>query len=198
MVRSSLPMRRRVRIVLVTTSCAVGCLITSQSSFQPLPPVTTPVIVDEPGVTSPRLANLVVVERGDQTTLVSFRVPVDDDGLDDPLQFQFFVNTDRDCLPRDGGNNCEPTLRLGERAPTGARRRFVQQDITLPNLGCNRVELWVSSRFRLSGNYRTPERDGDVSSATWWIFVRPRPGTTTDPDAGTADPVEQCPFLVQP
>ncbi len=184
-------MRRRVRTLLVTTSCAVGCLITSQSSFQPLPPVTTPIIVDEPGVTSPRLANLVVVERGDQTTLVSFRVPVDDDGLDDPLQFQFFVNTDRDCLPRDGGNNCEPTLRLGERAPTGARRRFVQQDITLPNLGCNRVELWVSSHFLPEGDRHTPQRAGDVDFATWWIF---KPAT----GAATVDPIESCAARVQP
>lgn len=184
---------------LATTSCTVGCVITSQSSFQPLPAVTPPVIVDEPGVTSPRLSNIVVLERGDDPVQLSFRVPVDDDGVDDPLQYQFFVNADRDCLPRDGGNNCEPTLRLGERAATGMRRRFVEQsNLTIPNLGCNRVELWVSSRFRLSGNYRTPEREGDVASATWWVFVRPRPGTTTDPDAGTADPVEQCPFLVQP
>ena len=61
-----------------------------------------------------------------------------------------------------------------------------------------RGALGASSRFGLTATSPTPERNGDVSSATWWIFVRPRPGTTTDPDAGTADPVEQCPFLVQP
>lgn len=200
MVRSSLPMRRRVRIFLVTTSCAVGCLITSQSSFQPLPPVTPPVIVDEPNLTVPRLGNLVIIERSELTGLATktFTVPVDDDGLDDPLQYQFFVNTDRDCLARDGGTSCKPVDRLIEVSPNGMRRRIVGRTVNIPDDGCNRVELWVSSRFRLSGNYRTPEREGDVASATWWIFVRPRPGTTTDPDAGTANPVEQCRFLVQP
>lgn len=183
---------------LVTTSCAVGCLITSPSSFQALPPVTAPVIVDEPGVTSPRIGNIIIVDQGDSPTLVqSFRVPVEDNGLFDPLQFHFFVNADRDCLARNGGNNCQPQA-FGEKMGDGTRRRLLVQEVPITELGCNRVELWVSSRFSLSGNYRTPERDGDVASATWWIFVRPRPGTITDPDAGTANPVEQCRFLVQP
>lgn len=190
-------MRRCVR-ALLATSCTVGCVITSPTSFDPLPPLTPPVIVDEPGVTAPRISNLVRVERGDQPVQVSFSVPVDDDGVDDPLQYQFFVNADRDCIPRDGGTNCEPTVRLGEAPTNGTRRRLVRRDIPIPNVGCNRVDLWVSSRFRLSGTYRAPEREGDVAFASWWIFVRPRPGTTPDPDAGAVDTVEQCQYLVQP
>lgn len=175
----------------------MGCLITTPSSFQALPPVTTPIIVDEPGVTDPRIANLVVAQRGDRDVVLPFHILVDDDGIDDPLQYLFFINVDRDCLPRDGGSQCGATI-VRDQAPSGVRRRVLDQPIRLTDIGCNRVEMWVSSRFRLNGNYHTPERDGDVASATWWVFVRPPPGTPTDPDAGTADPVERCQNLVRP
>ncbi len=160
------------------------------------PPVTVPQIRDVQGFTSPRLGALLEIDEGEEATTLEFRVPVDDDGVNDSMQYQFFVNEDRDCVARDGGVSCEPARRLGEVPPDGTRRRVISRVITFPDVDCNRVDLYVSSRLLQSGNFRTPEREGDLAFQTWWVFVRPRTPSTAD--GGVVNPVESCGFMVQP
>lgn len=185
-------------IAMMTSALATGCLVAPPPDFPTEAPLTAPVIVDVQGLTTPRLGNIVSVTRGDAPARVTFRVPIDDENADDLVQYQFFVNDNRDCLSGDGGAGCAPG-RVGERVPTGARRRIITETLSFDTLGCNRVELWVSSRFIFGGNFRTPLREGDVSFVTWWVFVRSNvgSGTVTD-DAGVTDPIERCDNIVQP
>lgn len=172
-----------------------GCIITETTKYDPQAPVTPPVIQDIQGIngTKPRLG--AYVDQSDPR--VEFNVPVDDEGVNDPLQYQFIINGDRDCVPLDGGLSCEPAERLGEIPPTGDRRRVINRTLTMPAVGCNRVELWVSSNLPLSGNFHTPARAGDIAFTSWWVFIRPRPGDITS-DAGVEDPISGCRFNVQP
>lgn len=159
--------------------------------------LTPPRIQDIQGLTVPRLGALFEVDEA-STEPLAFRIPVDDEGVTDPIQFQFFINSDRDCVPRDGGPSCEPGPRLGEVPADGTTRRFVTRSFAISSLQpyCNRIDLYVSSAFRLDGNFHTPVRDGDVDFRTWWVFVRPSVATATD--GGVSDPVMLCPFLLQP
>lgn len=164
-----------------------------------LPRLTPPRIQDVQGLTSPRLGALLEIDETDNTSY-DFRVPVDDEGVTDLLQWRFFLNDNRDCVPQDGSVNCEDDNQPGPRelGSNGAVRREIRQTVSGLVVGCNRVELYVSSRLRLSGNYRTPDREGDVDFRTWWIFVRPRSGTIPAGDGGVVDQVEACRFMVQP
>ncbi len=173
-------------IFLMTTSC----IITNPTEFVSERPLTPPRIRDVHGTTQPRLGNVVVLRSTD--TGVDFYVPVDDANPNDLLQWQLFINVDRDCAPVDGVG-CQPQQR-GEIAPDGNVRRFVARRIQENRfvVGCNRVELWVSSSFSLSeGDGHTPSRAGDVDFATWWVFKSPSDGTPVDP-------VESCAQRVQP
>lgn len=186
---------RRVT-ALCTSTISLGCLVAPPPNLPAEAPVTPPVFVDGAGLNTPRLGNIVSVMRGDTPARLEFRVHVDDDNVDDLLQYQFFVNDNRDCLRGDGGVGCSPG-RVGERNSNGMRRRVITETLTFDTLGCNRVELWVSSRFIFGGNFRTPVREGDFAFTTWWVFVRAAPGGGTV-DAGTPDPIEACGNLVQP
>lgn len=188
---------RAMCLPFVPLLLSAGCIITDTTQYDPQAPLTVPVIQDIQGLTTPRLGNLIEVERSDSNPTVEFRVPVDDDGLNDPLQFQFIVNGDRDCIALDGGSSCEPSERLGEIPPNGSLRRIITRTLTMPAVGCNRVELWVSSNLPLSGNFHTPARRGDIAFTTWWVFVRARPGDLSS-DAGAGDPVSRCRYQVQP
>ena len=183
--------------MIACTSCLTACLIT-RSTETLVAPVTAPRIQDVKGVTSPRLGGLLVLQQGTGPTQVDFRVPIDDDGVDKALESQFFVNANRDCVPMTG-TTCEPDLRPEIVPSDGNVRRMVVRTLTIPQVGCNRVELYVtSSQLLLSGNYRTPSVAGDLAFETWWIFVVPRGGTTTGADGGVFDPLQQCAYLVQP
>jgi hypothetical protein len=183
---------RRIALMLATTTGLAACLITRTEEVRVLPLLTVPRIQDVQGLTSPRLGALLEIEETDNTTQ-AFRVPVDDDGVNDLLQWRFFVNDNRDCVPQDGSVNCEPVNQPTphEIPSTGAVRREIRETVQLPETGCNKIELYVSSRLRLSGNYRTPDREGDIAFTTWWIFVRPRSGSIPA-DGGVGDQVESC------
>jgi hypothetical protein len=185
---------RRIALMLAATTSLSACLITRTEEVRVPTPLTRPRIQDVQGITTPRLGALFEVEETDRTT-VEFRVPVEDDGVNDLLQWRFFVNDDRDCVPQDGGSNCDPVDQPTPRElpGNGNRVREIREFVPVPRLGCNRIELWVSSRLRLSGNFRTPEREGDVDFTTWWIFVRPRDGSIP-----AGDPVELCTNRLQP
>ena len=183
--------------MLTFTSCLTACLIT-RSTENLVSPVTAPRIQDVQGITSPRLGALLVLQQGTGPTQVDFRVPVDDDGVDKSLEYQFFVNANRDCVPITG-TSCEPDLRPEVVPADGNVRRMVTRTITIPQTGCNRVELYVtSSQLLLSGNYRTPSVPGDIAFETWWVFVVARGSTAGSGDAGVFDPLQQCAYLVQP
>lgn len=188
---------RRIDSLIVAATLASGCLITRTEEVRVPSPLTPPRIQDIQGLTTPRLGSLIEVDETDQT-VVTFRVPVEDDGVDDLLQWRFFVNDNRDCVPQDGGSNCDP---LNQPTPrelpgNGTLVREVRETVRVPRTGCNRVELYVSSRLRLSGNFRTPERQGDLAFTTWWIFVRPRVPEASD--GGVDDQIKRCPFRIQP
>lgn len=172
-------------LVMTTTTC----IITNPTSYDPEPVLTPPRIRDLPERTRPRLGNLISLRETDTT--VVFEVPVDDSGVDDPLEWQLFVNVERECRSLDAA--CSPAQR-GTVAPNGAAQRVVEVTLAESALtpGCNRVELWVSSNFRFSGDVHRPQRDGDVDFATWWVFKRAAGGA----DAGAADPVESCVWRV--
>lgn len=182
-----------LRLPAMTLLMSMSCVITNPTEFVQERPLTPPRIRDEQGVTRPRLGNLIELRETD--TGVEFLVPVDDAYVGDVLQWQFFVNVDRDCRPT-GGTGCEAQAD-GELSPDGNVRRYVE--LSLPEhrfaVGCNRVELWVSSSFRRTGDRHTPTRVGDVDSTTWWVFKRARAGAG---DAGTLDPVESCANRVSP
>jgi len=185
----------------ILTASTAGCLITNPPTFLSEPPLTPPQIVDEQGVTEPRVGNILdlTAPADGRPTVVTFRVPIVDEGVNERLWYQFFLNNDRDCIELDGGVPCEPSDRLRTIPGNGQRRRFVTGSVSLTQLGCNRIELWVtSSEFLQSGNYHTPRREGDVAFAYWWVFVRPAPGGVTGGDAGVGDPIENCRHLVQP
>ncbi len=168
-----------------------SCLITNPTSYVNERPLTPPRVRDVAGTTRPRIGNLVVVS--DAEPDVRMYVPVDDTGSSDPLQWLVFLNTDRDCNPTNE-SNCGP-LQSGEIAGDGATtRRYVEYTLrgSLLAVGCNRVEMWVSSRFLLEGDRHTPAREGDVDFATWWVF---KPDATM---GSTVDPVEACAQRVQP
>lgn len=189
------------RTMLLVTVLSGGCLITAPTSFVSEAPVTPPRILDVQGVTRPRLGNLIVLTDGDPD--LRFDVPVQDDNVTDDLQYQFILNGNRDCVPIAGGASCEPDFRLGVLGADGRAVRNVQLVLQTNRfrLGCNRVELWVSSAFEqrksLAGNFHIPVRPGDVDFATWWVFLRARPGSGSE-DGGAVDPVERCGYLVQP
>jgi hypothetical protein len=168
-----------------------GCIIFNPTEYEPVRPLTPPRILDEPGVTSPRLGNIVVLRSND--IRVSFTVPVEDAGTSDDLFWQVFLNLDRECVP-SAGNDCR-ALRSGSADPNGNTRREVTFELPESSFraGCNRVELWISSRFRDSGDRHTPLRAGDVDSATWWIFR-----SATQSDGGVVDPIETCAQRVTP
>jgi hypothetical protein len=183
----------RIALMLAVATSLPACLITRTDEVRVPTPLTRPRIQDVQGLTTPRLGALLLVD-GTDGNAVEFRVPVDDDGVNDPLQFQFFVNDDRDCVPQDGGPSCEPTSRLGAVPSNGTTRRIINKSFLVSDLdvGCNRIELYVSSAFRIEGNFRTPVRDGDVDFRTWWVFVR-SPNGTLPPTS-----IEACRQLVQP
>lgn len=160
-------------------------------------PVTRPVFIDQAGVTSPRLGSQVNLVRTNSNPQVSFVIPVEDENVNDLVQFQFYVNADRDCVGGDM-NRCLPSA-FGVREPNGTRLRRIERTLTFSNLGCNRVELWVSSRFTSGDNLRTPARAGDFAFTTWYVYVRAAPGTGGGgADGGVEDPAENCAFLVPP
>ncbi|MBL8603370.1 MAG: hypothetical protein JNK72_15705 [Myxococcales bacterium] len=186
--------------MVAALATVAGCLIPSAPEFATEPPLSPPQIVDAPGLTRPRVGNIVLVEQGNaQSELIEFNIPVDDLGVDETLQFNFFVNGDRDCVQSNGASDCAQTENLRELPPSSdrARRRFITWSRSFRQLGCNRVELYVtSSRFLLNGNFHTPARDGDLAFASWWVFVRAPAGSTSTSDAGTGDSVERCPYIV--
>lgn len=179
---------------MVLALCTSGCIITNPTEFVAERPLTPPRIRDEQGTTRPRLGNILELQETDPN--VTFYVPVDDTGTNDPLQWQFFVNADRDCRTSEGGD-CSAPQQSGELSADGNVRRYVEYTLRENRfvVGCNRVELWVSSRFLLSGNRHTPARVGDVDFTTWWVFKR---GTSATGDGGLADPIESCGQRVQP
>lgn len=173
-------------IFLMTTSC----IVTNPTEYVPERPITPPRIRDVQGTTRPRIGNIVQITESDPD--VRFYVPVDDTGTNDSLEWRFFVNTDRDCNPT-GDSNCGPQ-QDGEIPGDGAaERRYVEHTIrgTLLAVGCNRVELWVSSHFLPQGDRHTPSREGDVDFVTWWVFKAPSGATTVDP-------IESCMQRVLP
>jgi hypothetical protein len=85
----------------------------------------------------------------------------------------------------DGGRDCQPERGFLAVDPNGSVRRIISVTRPFRSTGCFRVELWVSSRFRASGDFHTPVRSGDVDFATWWVFVRDPPGMG---DGGAPDP----------
>lgn len=152
-------------IFLMTTSC----IITDPTEFTPERPVTPPRVRDVRGARAGRASATSYAAPQDSNPSVRFYVPVDDEGATDSLQWKFFINTERDCAP-SGDNSCGPQ-QSGEIAADGSARRCVEHTIrgTLLAVGCNRIELWVSSSFRLDGNQHTPTRAGDVDFAPWWV-----------------------------
>jgi hypothetical protein len=180
----------RLRLFPVLLVMTTTCIITNPTRYDPEPVLTPPRIRDLPERTRPRLGNLLSLRETDPVLV--FEVPVDDIGINDPLEWQLFVNVERECRSLDGV--CTPTQR-GTVLPNGTTQRMVET--TLPEsaftVGCNRVELWVSSNFRFSGDVHQPQREGDVDFATWWVFKR-APGTPAD--GGVVDPVESCPWRV--
>jgi hypothetical protein len=173
-------------ILLMTTSC----IITNPTEYVTERPLTPPHIRDVRGTTRPRIGNL--VEISDAEPDVTFYVPVDDAGTNDVLEWRFFINTDRDCNPTVDGN-CLPQQDGEIRGDGVTERRYVEHTIrgSLLAVGCNRVELWVSSHFLPQGDRHTPQRAGDVDFVTWWVF-KPPTGSTT------VDPIESCAERVQP
>lgn len=182
--------------MLAITACLPSCLITRTEEVRVPSPLTVPRIQDVQNITSPRIGALTRIDEDERNTTQEFVVPVDDDGVNDTMQYQFFVNEDRDCIPRDGGVSCEPSNRLGEVPPNGEVRRFIRKTINDLSVGCNRVDLYVSSRIPQSGTFRAPDRAGDLAFQSWWIFVRSRTPSTAD--GGVSNPVEDCLFQVQP
>jgi hypothetical protein len=187
--RGTLFAAMRARLSQVIFLMTTSCIITHPTEFNPERPVTPPRVRDVRGTTRPRLGNLVQLSESEPD--VRFYVPVDDEGASDSLQWKFFINTERDCAP-SGDNSCGPQ-QSGEIAADGTARRYVEHTIrgTLLAVGCNRIELWVSSSFRLDGNQHTPTRAGDVDFVSWWVFKPPSGGATVDP-------VESCAQRVQP
>lgn len=181
--------------MLAIAASLSSCLITRTEEMRVPSPLTVPRIQDVQNITSPRIGALTRIDEDERETTQEFVVPVDDDGVNDTMQFQFFVNEGRDCII-DGGVSCEPTNRLGEVPPNGDVRRYIRRTIKDLVVGCNRVDLYVSSRIPQSGTFRTPERAGDLAFQSWWIFVRSRTPSTAD--GGVSNPVENCPFQVQP
>lgn len=175
MVRFLLSFMRRVAIMVALTSTA-GCLVTEPVQFPDGSVLTPPRLVDQAGVTRPRLNNVVVVLQP-APYRIDFRIPVEDDGLNDPISYAFFVDQQRDCVSdADGGLTCDPQGPTGTIEADGNLRRVIVKSFNL-EAGCRKVELWVtSSRFLANGNFHTPERAGDVASATWWVFVPPMAG----------------------
>lgn len=181
---------RLLPLLLVMTTT---CIITNPTSYDPAPVLTPPRIRDLAERTRPRLGNLIALRETD--TSVVFEVPVDDTGVGDDLQWQLFVNVERECRSLDG--TCAATER-GRVAPNGTTRRTVEVTLSEVALatGCNRVELWVSSNFELFGeDIHRPQQEGDVDFATWWIF---KPARGAASDGGVVDPVEGCAYRVSP
>jgi hypothetical protein len=189
-----MPLRRV--IPLCASAVTAGCLFAPPPNLPAEPAVTPPVIIDQPGITVPRLGNQINVVRGDSIPQVMFSIPVSDDNLGDRLQFQFYVNSDRDCV--GDRSRCAP-VDFGDREPNGMRQRTITRTLSFSTLGCNRVELWVSSRFTTGDNFRTPARPDDFDFATWWVYVKAAPGAGgPTSDAGAEDPAENCANLVPP
>jgi hypothetical protein len=188
MYRGTLFAAMLVRLTLITTLTTTSCLIVNPADSVQELPLTPPRIRDIQGRTRPRIGNLIEIRDTDPALV--FDVPVDDVGVTNPIQWKLFVNFDRDCIP-DENHDCEAG-RAGEVAPDGTLQRRVRATLgeNLFAVGCNRVELWVSSRFVLNGDRHTPLQPGDVDFASWWVFKRASGSTTIDPIGDCANRVQ--------
>jgi hypothetical protein len=176
----------RSRLLPLLLAMTTTCIITNPTDYSTEPLLTPPRIRDVPQLTRPRLGNLVELRETDRS--VVFEVPVDDTGVRDDLEWQLFVNVERECSTLEA--SCRPVER-GTISSNGTTRRLVE--VTIPEVafatGCNRVELWVSSDFNFDGDVHIPEQANDVDFASWWVFKRAREGSA---DGGVVDPVESC------
>ena len=150
---------RLLPLLLVMTTT---CIITNPTSYD-LEPVSHAAAHPRPArADAARLGNL-VSRCGDRHHRGVPKCRVDDSGVDDPLEWQLFVNVERECRSLDAA--CSPAQR-GTVAPNGRRSGWSR---TLASRRSRRVQpcrALVSSNFRFGdGNY-WPQRDGDVDFAT--------------------------------
>lgn len=191
MVRFVLLSMVRLRAMTITAAMTAGCLLPEDVGFNNERPVTPPIILDLPGVTSPRLGGIVQVRLTAENPFpsVDFRVPFTDMGVNDLTDYRFFINQERGlCTAPDGGTRCQPaaegTIRPDDNLSIQRELVRTVSNFPGPTTGarCYRVDLFLSERFT---DYQRPRREGDLAMATWWVIAR----RDTDPAVG----LESCP-----
>ncbi len=153
-----------------------ACLVTEDVDYSP-EPNWPPSIESQPGAQHP-LREMVVVDLdappdGGLSDL-PLEVEVRDPNVDDELQAKVFV---------DDGTNA--TVRAPV-PPSGSPVRRLTIAVPLQGpllvLGCHRVELRVTRRFRFVPP-QEPEEPGDLGTAVWWVVTRDDTQRTFDPSS---------------
>ncbi len=155
---------------------ASACLVTEDVDYSP-EPNWPPSIESQPGAQHP-LRELVVVDLdalpdGGLSEL-PLEVEIRDPNVDDELQAKVFVDEEQNAtvrapVPPSG----EPVRRLTVAVP-------LQGPLLV--LGCHRVELRVTRRFRFVPP-QEPEEPGDLGTAVWWVVTRDDTQRSIDPSS---------------
>ncbi|MFW6067521.1 MAG: hypothetical protein ACOC97_04225 [Myxococcota bacterium] len=153
---------------------AMGCLVTEDGSFT-VEENFPAVIESQAGAAYPlgRVHVLDLDEAGATVGDLPLEVVITDFNVEQGLQAVVLV----DDLDTPGGT-ADPI------AATGELQRELTVTIsnpqTLMDVGCHRVEMQVSSRFRFSFPPEPVDPD-DLGSAVWWFFTRTDPAQQFDP-----------------
>jgi hypothetical protein len=96
-----------------------------------------------------------------------FEVAVRDPDINQPLEWQVWVN----YTGGSSGTATRGTLLADPQTDPDRRTRRLSFGLSRASLiGCNRIELQVSSEFSFA-DQREPVLEGDVAMATWWVVA---------------------------
>lgn len=158
---------------MLLTPLSQSCLITDPIDI-PEEQDYPPTIVSDLAAPEPRypIEEIVTLDR-DVDTSLTFSVLVRDPNLEQSLEYAVYYNFEPESTVTQ--------LDFGSIEPTDELARplsFTLNDLTRYTRGqCHKIELRVSERIRGDG---TPERDGDLDIAVWWINSLSEDGTPTD------------------
>lgn len=149
-----------------------GCIATSPVEFDP-PQNFPPSIISQPLADFP-LNEIGEVKLDDplapeEPAEVPLQVIIRDPNFDQTLEYRIFLDGP---LPPP---QAEFPIQQGNIEPTGFLERPRTFAISYDELApgeCHKIELIVVGRFTMSRvELRSPEEEGDIDAATWWVRV---------------------------
>ncbi len=151
-----------------------GCLVTEDLDYVP-EPNWPPSVESQPGAQHP-IREVIVLDLGAQLDGGSSEIPLEvlvrDPNVEDELQGKLFVDEQQNAAVR------VPI------PPSGSAERLLTVAVPvqgpLLSVGCHRLELRVTRRFRFVPP-QEPEEPGDLGTAVWWVYTRDETQRSFDP-----------------